>query len=135
MAPLIAEHWGGGVEVAVATALVQRNHCWLVVISEGDAIQVPSETVRTCPLPLVPDTVGLYVATGALVMIAVEAVKTVVLPKELIASTRARRYFPISELLTSVCVVAVEGEISLHPVGTSMVVAAESTWLVQTNHW
>ena len=86
-------------------------------------------------MPLVPDTVGLYVATGALVMIAVEAVKTVVLPKELIASTRARRYFPISELLTSVCVVAVEGEISLHPVGTSMVVAAESTWLVQTNHW
>jgi hypothetical protein len=41
---------------------------------EGDAIQVPSETVRTWPLSLVPETVGLVVATGAPVITAVEAV-------------------------------------------------------------
>jgi hypothetical protein len=41
---------------------------------DGEATQVPLETVRTCPLFLVPETVGLDVATGALVMIAVEAV-------------------------------------------------------------
>jgi hypothetical protein len=63
----------------------------------GDATQVPSETVRACPLSLVPETVGLAVATGALVIIAVDAVKTVVLPTELIASTRASRYLPINE--------------------------------------
>ncbi len=65
---------------------------------DGDATQVPSETERTCPLSLVPETVGLAVTTGALVMIAVEAVKTVVLPTELMASTRANRYLPINEL-------------------------------------
>ena len=65
---------------------------------DGDAIHVPSETVRTCPLSLVPETVGLAVTTGALVMIVVEAVKTVDLPAELMASTRANRYLPINEL-------------------------------------
>ena len=43
---------------------------------------------------LVPETVGLAVATGALVMIAVEAVNWVVVPTELVATTRARRYLP-----------------------------------------
>ena len=62
---------------------------------DGDAIQVPSETVRSCPLSRVPETVGLAVTTGALVMIAVEAVKTVDLPTELVATTWASRYFPI----------------------------------------
>ena len=44
---------------------------------------------------LVPETVGLAVATGALVMIAVEAVNWVVVPTELVATTRARMYLPI----------------------------------------
>ena len=83
VSPLIDEQWEGKVEVTEETALVQRNHWWLGVISEGDATQVPSETVRACPLALVPETSGFVVATGALVMIAVEAVNTVALPWEL----------------------------------------------------
>ena len=62
---------------------MQRNHRWLVVISEGDAIHVPSETVRTCPLARVPETSGFVVGTGVLVTVDVEAVKTVALPTEL----------------------------------------------------
>jgi predicted anti-sigma-YlaC factor YlaD len=62
---------------------------------DGDAIQSPSETVRSCPLSLVPETVGLAVATGALVMIAVEAVNWFAVPTELVATTRASRYLPI----------------------------------------
>ena len=61
----------------------------------GDATHVPSETVRTCPLSLVPETVGLAVTTGALVMIAVEAVNWREVPIELVATTRASRYLPI----------------------------------------
>jgi hypothetical protein len=61
---------------------------------DGDAIQVPAETVRTCPLFLVPETVGFTVTTGALVMIEVEAVNWVEVPIELVATTRARMYFP-----------------------------------------
>ena len=67
----------------------------MVVILDGDATQVPSETVRTCPLSLVPETVGLAVTTGALVMIAVEAVNWVEVPIELVATTRARAYLPM----------------------------------------
>jgi hypothetical protein len=62
---------------------------------DGDATQVPSETVRTCPLSLVPETVGGDVTTGALVMIAVEAVNWVEVPTEFVATTRASRYLPI----------------------------------------
>jgi predicted anti-sigma-YlaC factor YlaD len=62
---------------------------------DGDATHVPGETVRTRPLSLVPETVGLTVATGALVIIAVEAVNWVAVPTELVATTRASRYFPI----------------------------------------
>jgi hypothetical protein len=100
---------------------------------DGDATHVPEETVRTCPLSLVPETVGLVVATGALVMIAVEAVNWVVVPTELVATTRASRYLPITELSTRVRVVAVEDAIWLQLL--SRVLAAASTWLVQTNHW
>jgi hypothetical protein len=50
---------------------------------DGDAIQNPSETVRACPLSLVPETVGLPVITGALVITGVEALKTVARPAEL----------------------------------------------------
>jgi hypothetical protein len=54
--------------------MVQRNHWWLGVISEGDATQIPSETERACPLALAPETTGFVVATGALVTADVEAV-------------------------------------------------------------
>ena len=68
---------------------------------DGDATHVPGETVRTRPLSLVPETVGLAVATGALVIIAVEAEKAVVVPTELVAITRTSTYLPISEVDTS----------------------------------
>ena len=100
---------------------------------DGDATQVPAETVRTCPLSLVPETVGLAVTTGALVMIEVEAVNWVVVPTELVATTRASKYLPIRELSTRVLVVAVEDAIWLQLL--SSVLAADNTWLVQTNHW
>ena len=133
MASVIAEHPEGKAEVAVATALVQRNHWWVVLISAGDEIQAPSETVRTCPLALVPETVGLVVTTGALVMIALEAVNWVDAPTELVATTRARRYLPISELSTKLRVAEVEDDISVQLL--SNVLAEANTWLVQTNHW
>ena len=62
---------------------------------DGDATQVPSETVRTCPLSLVPETVGLAVTTGALVMIAVEAVNWVEVPISFFASTLANTCRPM----------------------------------------
>jgi hypothetical protein len=67
----------------------------------GDATQVPSETVRTSPLflipetlSLIPETVGVVVATGALVIISVEAVNWLVVASELVAVTLAIRYLP-----------------------------------------
>ena len=132
---MIAEHPEGNVATAVAKALVQRNHWCVVLISVGDPIQVPSETVRGCPLVLVPETSGLVVTTGALVMIALEAVNWVEVPTELMATTRARRYLPIRELSTKLRLAAVADGISLQPLGTFIVLAAAKTWLVQTNHW
>ncbi len=82
-----------------------------MVISAGCATQPPLETVKTCPLSLVPETVGLAVTTGALVMIAVEAVNWVEVPIELVATTRASKYLPIRELSTRVLVVEVEDAI------------------------
>ena len=133
VSPLIDEQWEGKVEVADETALVQRNHWWLGVMSEGDATQVPSETVRACPLALVPETSGFVVATGALVMIAVEAVNWVEVPTELVATTRARMNLPMSEVSTKLRVVAVEDAICVQLL--FKVLAAAKTWLVQTNHW
>jgi hypothetical protein len=66
-------------------------------------------------------------------MIAVDAVNWVEVPIKLVATTRARRYLPITELSTRVLVVAVEEAISLQL--PSNVLAAAKTWLVQTNHW
>ena len=112
---------------------MQRNHWWLGVISEGDATQVPSETVRACPLALVPETTGFVVATGALVMIAVEAVNWVEVPTELVTTTRVRMNLPISEVSTKLRVVAVEDAICVQLL--FKVLEAARTWLVQTNHW
>jgi hypothetical protein len=135
VASVIAEHWEGKLEVAVATALLQRNHWWVVLISEGEAIQAPSETVNVSPLALVPETSGLVVTTGALVMIALEAVNTVERPTELRASTLAKTYFPIRELSTKLRLAPVADGISLQPLGTFIVLAAANTSLAQTNHW
>ena len=115
------------------TALVQRNHWWVVDISEGDATQVPLETVKTCPLSLVPETAGATVATGALVTTEVEAVNWVVVPIKLVATTLASMYFPISEVAPRLRVVAVEEAIWVQLL--SRVLAAAETWLVHSNHW
>ena len=69
---------------------------------------MPLETVKTCPLSLVPETVGATVATGALVTTEVEAVNWVVVPIKLVATTRARTYLPISEVLDKARVVVAE---------------------------
>jgi hypothetical protein len=68
---------------------------------DGEATQVPSETVRTSPLflipetlSLIPETVGLVVATGAPVITAVEAVNWLVVATELVALTLAITYLP-----------------------------------------
>ena len=81
VSPLIDEQWEGKPEVADETALVQRNHWWLVVGS-GKPIQVPLETLKALPVVLVPETSGFVVATGALVTPDVEAVNTVERPTE-----------------------------------------------------
>jgi hypothetical protein len=58
-------------------------------MEDGFGNQVPSETERELPTVLVPVTVGVTVATGALVIASVEAVNRVVVPEELVAVTRA----------------------------------------------
>ena len=131
-APEISEHRNGRVAVTTVTALVQRNHWWVVDIPSGDATQVPLETVKTCPMSLAPETVGFVVATGALVITAVEAVNWVVGPIEFVATTRASMYFPISELSVRLRVMAMEDAIWLQLL--SSVLEAAKTWLVQTNH-
>ena len=100
---------------------------------DGQATQVPAETFSTCPLSLVPETVGLAVTTGALVMIAVEAVNWVVVATALVATIRASRYLPIRELSDRARVLVDEDAISLQL--PSSVLEAARTWLVQTNHW
>jgi hypothetical protein len=58
-------------------------------MEDGSGNQLPSETEREFPTVLVPVTVGVTVATGALVIASVEAVNWVVVPEELVAVTRA----------------------------------------------
>ena len=101
-APEISEHRDGRVVVMAVTALVQRNHWWVVDMLPGDAAHVPLETVKTCPMSLAPEIDGFAIATGALVITAVEAVNWVVDPIEFVATTRASVYFPISELLANI---------------------------------
>ena len=43
-------------------------------MADGSGSQVPSETVSEFPTTLVPETVGVTVATGELVIWSVEAV-------------------------------------------------------------
>jgi hypothetical protein len=83
-------------------------------------------------MSLAPETVGFVVATGALVITAVEAVNWVVGPIEFVATTRASMYFPISELSVRLRVMAMEDAIWLQLL--SSVLEAAKTWLVQTNH-
>jgi hypothetical protein len=63
----------------------------------------------------VPVTVGVTVATGALVIASVEAVNRVVVPEELVAVTRATTYLPRYELSEIALVSDVEEEIVVHP--------------------
>ena len=82
---------------------------------------------------LVPETVGFTVAIGALETISVDAVNWVVVPIELVATTRTSMYFPISEVTPRLRVVVVEDAIWVQLL--SNVLAAANTWLVHSNHW
>ena len=73
---------------------MQRNHRWLVVISEGEAIHVPSETVRTCPLARVPETSGLTEAVGIAVITWLDLEKLEVAPRPFNAVTLTSKCLP-----------------------------------------
>ena len=66
-------------------------------------------------------------------MIEVEAVNWVEVPRELVATTRARTYLPISEVLDKARVVPVDEAIWIQLL--SSVLAEAKTWLVHSNHW
>ena len=77
-------------------------------MAEGSGSQVPSDEERVLPTNLVPVTTGASVATGALVIASVDAVKCVENPTELVATTRATTYLPKKELSAIVRVAVVE---------------------------
>ena len=113
------------------TALVQRNHWW-VVNGSGNPTQVPSETVSTSPLSLVPETVGDAVANGGLFTAAVEVVNLTTDPRELVAVIRATKYLPTSAL-AAIRVLAVAPLIAKQP--AAAVSEAEATSESHLNHW
>ena len=100
---------------ADTTRLLHLNH-WCVVAGSGYPTQVPGETESSLPVILFPVTIGLTVAKGGPVTIAVEDVNLTVVPIELFPVTRYKTCLPMASLSRDATAVETGTGVSLRAV-------------------